>query len=84
MLADDGDALRIARAGERRRITAAGDAGNLRGRERDDLVRRIVAIDDVEIVEIAPGRAEDHDARGLRRRSHGRGLAVRSALRSDS
>ena len=56
---------------------APGDAGNLRRGERDDLVRRVIAEDDVEIMEVAPGRAEDHHAPALRRGSHGRKLAVR-------
>ena len=61
----DGDAFRILRAGERGGIAAPGDAGNLRRGKGHDFERRIVAIDDIEVVEIAPGRAHDHDARAV-------------------
>ena len=64
-LGHDRNALGIERAGERGRIAASGDAGNLGRGKRHDLERRIVAIDDVEVVEIAAGRADDHDARAV-------------------
>ena len=58
----DRDAMRIARAREPRRVAAPRDAGNLRRRERHDLDAGVVSIDRVEIVEVAAGRSEDHDA----------------------
>ena len=58
----DRDAVRIARAGQAGGIAAAGDARDLRRREGDDLAGGIVAIDDVEVVEVAAGRAQDDDA----------------------
>ena len=58
----DGDAIGIEFAGQRRRITPPGDAGDLRGGEGDHPHRGIIAIDHIEIVEIAPGGAEDQDA----------------------
>ncbi len=61
-LVDDRNALGIKHAGELRRIAAAADAGNLRSGERDHLPRRVVAVDDVEVVEVAAGGAEDDDA----------------------
>ncbi len=62
LLLDDRDAVGIERAGERRRIPPAGDAGDLGRRERDDLGARVVAVDGVEVVEVTARRAHDHDA----------------------
>jgi hypothetical protein len=63
----DGDAVRIARTCQGRRITPAGDAGDLRGREGHDVVCWVVAEGDVEIVEVAAGGSHDEDASGIRR-----------------
>jgi hypothetical protein len=53
----DRDAGRVARPGQLRRVAAVGDAGDLGGGERDDLGRGIVAVDDVEVVEVLPANA---------------------------
>src|SRR5574343_865729 len=58
----DGDAVRVAGAGELRRVGAPGDACDLSRGESDDLDGRIVAIDCVEIVKVASGGAHDEDA----------------------
>jgi hypothetical protein len=57
----DGDALGIVRPGQRSRVAPAVDVGNLRGREGDHIVGGIVPVDAVEVVEIAPGGAQDDD-----------------------
>src|SRR3989304_4760643 len=62
LLREDGDAGGVERPGELRRVGAAGDVGDLRRREADDLVGGRVAEDDVEVVEIAAGGAQDEDA----------------------
>jgi hypothetical protein len=43
---EDGDAIRVARPGQFRRIAAPGDAGDLRRGEGHHLDRRVVAVDD--------------------------------------
>ena len=58
----DRDAGGIERPGERGGIAPAGNARNLRRREGDDIRPRVVAIDHVEIVKVAAGRAHDDDA----------------------
>ena len=58
----DRDAGRVERAGELGRISPLGDSGDLGRREGDHLERGIVAVDDVEVVEVAPGSAHDQDA----------------------
>jgi len=63
------DALRIQRAGQRRGVLPVVDVRNLRGGEGDDVVAGIAAIDDVEIVEIAPGGAHDDGTDGFHRTS---------------
>ncbi len=60
-LVEDRNAVGIERSGERRRIAAADDARDLGGGERHHLRAGIAAIDDIEVVEIAPRRAEDQD-----------------------
>ncbi len=60
----DGNALRVERARQRRRIAAAVDIGDLRGGEGDDACAFVLAKDSVEIVKIAAGGAGDHDAHG--------------------
>jgi hypothetical protein len=61
-LHDDRNTLRIEPTGERRRITSVRDPGNLSRGESDDLNRRIVAIDDIEVVKVPSRGADDHDA----------------------
>jgi len=47
--------------GQRRRIDAAVDVRDLRRGEGDDLVLRLVAVDKVEVVKVAPsGAGDDH------------------------
>jgi hypothetical protein len=60
-LGDDRDAVGVVRAGERRRIRAVGDPRDLGRRERDHLDVRVVAVHHVEVVEVAPSGAHDHD-----------------------
>jgi len=55
---------RVEPSGERRGIVSAGDAGNLRRGEGDDAYSRIIAVDDIEVVEVAACGAEDEDAPG--------------------
>jgi hypothetical protein len=62
LLGDDGDAGRVARAGQRRRVVTVGDPGDLRRGERHHPDRGVVAVDGVEIVEVAACRTHDHDA----------------------
>jgi hypothetical protein len=62
LLGNDGNAVGIEGAGERGRITTPGDAGDLCCGEGDHLDGGIVAIDHVEVVEVAAGRSHDHDA----------------------
>ena len=61
VLGDDRDAVRIELAGERGRVDAALDVGNLRRGEGDHLVVLAAAIDEVEVVEVAARCACDHD-----------------------
>ncbi len=65
VLRDDRDARRVERTGELRRVATPGDAGDLGRREGDDLDARVVAVDDVEVVEVAPGGPHDHDLRAV-------------------
>ncbi len=74
-LRDDVDAVRVEGPGELRRVAPVIDPGDLGGRERDDLDRWVVAIDDVEVVEVAPGGAHDDYLRAV----HGRPLLRISA-----
>jgi hypothetical protein len=52
VLGKDPDAVRVALAGERRRVDAAVDVRDLRRREGDDLDVLPAAVDDVEVVEV--------------------------------
>ena len=61
-LVHDGNSVGIEPARQRRRIAPAGNARDLRRREGDDLGGGIVAINDIEIVEVPAGRADDDDA----------------------
>src|SRR5205823_12455716 len=70
LLWEDGDALRIPRAGEGGGILATLDAGDLGGGEGDDLNRRVIAENDVEVVEVPSGGPHDQYAA---RHCHGRG-----------
>lgn len=58
----DRDAIAVERTGQHWRVTAVADAWNLRPREGDHLGAGIVAVDDVEVVEVAAGRANDDNA----------------------
>jgi hypothetical protein len=60
-LVHDRDALRIEPPGEGRGVPPPADARDLGGGEGDDLDGRIVPVDDVEVVKVAPGRPQDHD-----------------------
>ncbi len=61
LLRHDGDAVGIKRPGERRRVGAAFDAGNLGGSEGHDLRRVVMAEHRVEVVEVAASGSQDHD-----------------------
>jgi hypothetical protein len=74
-LRDDVDAVRVERTRELRRVAPAIDPGNLGRRERDDLDVGVVSVHDVEVMEIAPCRAHDHDLQAV----HGRPLLRISA-----
>jgi hypothetical protein len=54
LLRHDGDAVGIQRPGQRRRVRAPFDAGNLSGGEGHDLRRLVAAEHGVEVVEVAP------------------------------
>jgi len=56
------NAIRILRAGERCRVAAVVDIGNLRGRECDDVKFRFVTIATVEYVEVPTRGAHDDDS----------------------
>ena len=64
-LGHDGDALGVLLSGQFRRVAPPVDAGDLGGREGHHLRTRIVAIDDVEVMEIASCGAHDHDLRAV-------------------
>ena len=55
----DGDAVRIARAGQNRREGPPVDTRDLSGREGDDLDGRVVFEGDQEVVEVAARRSHD-------------------------
>ena len=61
LLGADRDPLRIARPGQRGRIDALVDAGDLGRREGDDVGVRVVAEGDVEVVEVASSGSHDDD-----------------------
>ena len=61
LLGPDRDPVRVQRAGERGRIDAVVDAGDLRRREGDDVGVRIVAEGDVEVVKVASAGSHDDD-----------------------
>ena len=62
-LGPDRDPFGIELARQEWGIDAPCDVGDLRRRERDDVVLVAVSIDDVEVVEVAAGRARDQDLR---------------------
>ena len=68
-LLDDRDAVRVERARERGGIAPAGNARDLRRRECHHLRRRVVAIHDIEVVEVASGRSDDDDTAPACRRT---------------
>ena len=53
LLGVDRDPVRIAPPGERRQVGPTGDAGDLGRGEGDDLDLGIVAVNDIEVVEVA-------------------------------
>ena len=61
-LGPDRDPVRVEIAGEQGRVDAPVDVRDLRRREGNDLVLLAAPVDDVEVVEVAPGRACDQDA----------------------
>jgi hypothetical protein len=61
-LFEDRDASRVKPPGKGRRIAATIDIGNLSCRESDHFNGRIVAVDDIEIVEVPSGGSHDDDA----------------------
>jgi hypothetical protein len=65
LLGDDRDAVGVTRSGERRRVHAVRDAGDLRGGEGDDARLGVITVDDVEVMEVAPaGAHHDQPAHG--------------------
>src|SRR5208282_575204 len=61
-LFEDRNALRIQAAGQFRRITTAGNVGNLSGSERNYLVVGIITKYDVEIVEVPAGGTQNQNS----------------------
>ncbi len=61
---DDGNAVRIQGPRYLRGVPPSGDIGNLGGGKGDHAAARVIAIDHVEIMEIAAGRTHDHDVPG--------------------
>jgi hypothetical protein len=59
----DRDALGVELTGEERRVDAPGDVRDLRRREGDHLVLLAAAKEDVEVVEVPPGRSCDENSR---------------------
>src|SRR5262245_19685398 len=59
----DRDAFGIELTGEQRGVDAPGDVRDLRRREGDHVVVLTAAVDDVEVVEVAPGRTGDDSSR---------------------
>jgi hypothetical protein len=64
---DDRDPVGIKRSGQHDRIATSADAGNLRRRECHHPDVLIVAVNHVEIVEVASGSTEDDDLARTRR-----------------
>ena len=60
-LGADRDAVGVELAGEECRVDASRDVGDLRRSEGDDVVLVTAAVDDVEVVEVAAGRARDQN-----------------------
>ena len=58
----DGNAAGVARAGQLGRVPTVVDAGDLGGGERHHLDVGVVAVHDVEVMEVAPTGAHDDDA----------------------
>ena len=61
VLRSDRDPVRVVRPAQRRWIRALIDVGDLGGGDGDDLDVRVVAEDDVEVVEIASTGTEDEN-----------------------
>jgi hypothetical protein len=62
VLGVDGDAGGVQAARELGRIAATGNVGDLCGSEGDNLVLRVISVDQVEVVEVAASRAENQDS----------------------
>ena len=73
---DDRDAVRVTRACEHGRVATSRDIRDLACRESHHLDARIVAVDGVEVVKIAPRRAHDDDPARLARIAHRSSFAV--------
>jgi hypothetical protein len=56
----------VERPCKRRRVSSTGDPENLRCRECHHFGRRVVAIDDIEVMEVATCCADNDDASALR------------------
>jgi len=61
LLGIDGQTLGVERACQLRRINTFIDVGDLRRRESDNFIERIVSEADVEIVKISPGCTHNKD-----------------------
>jgi hypothetical protein len=60
LLRVNGNAVRVEASRERGRVLAAGYVGDLRRGERHDVIRGIVSVKSIEVVEVAPGGADDN------------------------
>lgn len=60
---NDRDSLMVARTGKHLRITSPGYPVDLRCRESDDFIPRILTIYNIEVVEVASGGPHDENAR---------------------
>ena len=67
----DRDPVGIARAGQGGRVATVAGAGDLGPGEGDDVGGGVVAVDHVEVVEVAPRRSQDENARVHACRSSG-------------
>jgi hypothetical protein len=70
----DGNPGRITGARQFGRVAPTGDARDLGGRERHHPDPGIVAVDDVEVLKVAAGRAPNEDPHGGRRHRAGPGV----------
>jgi hypothetical protein len=68
-LRPDRNPLRIELSRERGGVDAALDVGDLRGREGDDVELGPATVDEVEVMEVPPGGAQDDDASSVHARA---------------